>query len=258
MQSRIVETPLGAKIRVYEGGSGEELVFLHGAGGLLPDDPFLEALSGQFKVYAPALPGYDDSTGEGDLRDMLSITLHTFDVIDALGLQRPILVGHSMGGMIAAEMAAIAPGAVDRLGLICPAGLWLDDKPIPDLFALLPFELPKLLFHDAAAGAKLLGAGLDFSDMDALADFMVANARRLGMAGKILFPIPDRGLRERLYRVKARTQIIWGESDKLIDPAYAGVFQSLIAGSELTTVPEAGHMVPLEQPGRVIEVLKAL
>ena len=70
----------------------------------------------------------------GGLRDMLDFTLHSADVVAALGLKDPILVGHSMGGMIAAEMAALAPNDVTRLALIAPAGLWMDDHPIPDMF----------------------------------------------------------------------------------------------------------------------------
>lgn len=256
--SRVVETPRGAKIRVYEGGSGDPLVFLHGAGGLFPEDPFVAKLAERFRVYAPLLPGYEDSTGEENLRDMLGVTLHTADVIEALRLERPTLVGHSMGGMIAAELAAVAPASVEKLVLICPAGLWLDAHPIPDLFGLLPFDLPALLFHDPAAGAPLLTAGLDFTDMKALGDFMVTNAKRLGMAGKILFPIPDRGLSERLYRIKAHTLLLWGASDKLIPPVYGEAFQRAIAGAELRVIPEAGHMLPIEQPDAVLEALAAL
>jgi pimeloyl-ACP methyl ester carboxylesterase len=89
---------------------------------------------------------------------MLAVTLHTFDVIDALELDRPILVGHSMGGMIAAEMAAAAPREVERRGLIAPAGLWLDPHPVPDLFSKLPRELPALLFHDPAFGERVMTA----------------------------------------------------------------------------------------------------
>ena len=100
-----------------------------------------------------------------------------------------------MGGMIAAEMAAIAHGEIGKLCLLAPAGLWLDDHPIVDIFSKLPFELPALLFHDAEIGQKLLTAGGgDMEDPEFLQQFLVMNARRLGMAGKILFPIPDRRL----------------------------------------------------------------
>ena len=181
-------------VRYYEGGSGTPLVFLHGAGGLDMDQPFLDALAQRFHVYAPLVPGYGDSEECPELRDMLDFTLHTWDVVSALGLKDPVLAGFSMGGMIACEMAAIAPNDVSRLALIAPAGLWLDQHPIPDFFAMLPFELPPVLFYDAEAGAKAMTAGVDLSDPSFLQAFLVQNARQLGAAGKILFPIPERGL----------------------------------------------------------------
>ena len=96
-------------VRYIEGGSGQPLVFLHGAGGATTADPFLAKLAAKYHLYAPLIPGYGDSEECHSIRDMLDFTLHTWDVIEALGLKNPILVGHSMGGMIAAEMAAIAP-----------------------------------------------------------------------------------------------------------------------------------------------------
>ena len=259
MESRKVETLGGrAKVRVYEGGSGEPLVFLHAAGGLFEDDPFVRRLAERYHVYAPLVPGYEDSEGEDRLHDMLSFTLHTFDVLDALGLERPILVGHGMGGMIAAEMAAVAPRAVERLCLIAPAGLWIDADPIPDLFATLPFELPSLLFHDPARGAELLTAGADFENLEWLKEFLIANARRLGTAGKILFPIPDRNLADRLYRVRARTVLVWGASDRLIPPVYGTAFRSHLPEARLVEIPDAGHMVPYEKPDAVLDALQTL
>ncbi|WP_439815017.1 alpha/beta fold hydrolase [Zavarzinia sp. CC-PAN008] len=251
-----------ANVEVLQGGSGPELVFLHGAGGVTADDPFLQKLAERYRVYAPILPGYGTSEECESLRDMLDFTLHTWDVVEGLGLMkgsdRPILVGHSMGGMIAAEMAAIAPHDVERLGLICPAGLWLDAHPMPDIFATLPFEFPPLLFHDVEAGTALMTAGVDFADHTFLQNFLVQNARQLGMAGKILFPIPDRGLSSRLYRIKAKTVLVWGDSDRLIPPPYAQAFKKGIAGAQLVSIPEAGHMVILEKTDAVIGALDRL
>jgi len=245
-------------VRYFEGGSGPDLVFLHGAGGLTAEDPFLAALAQSHHVYAPLAPGYGDSEEAPEIRDMLDFTLHTWDVVEALGLKNPILVGHSMGGMIAAEMAAIAPNDVSRLALIAPAGLWDDDHPIPDLFATLPFEMPELLFHDAVAGAAMMTAGRDVEDPGFLQAYLVTNARQLGMAGRILFPIPERGLHQRLYRIKAKTVLIWGDSDKLIPPIYAHAFKKGIAESRLVSIPEAGHMVILEKTAQVAEAVTSL
>jgi pimeloyl-ACP methyl ester carboxylesterase len=245
-------------VRYFEGGKGEPLVFLHGAGGVLAEDPLINKLAEKYHVYAPLLPGYGDSEECGEIRDMLDFTLHTADVIEALGLRNPILVGHSMGGMIAAEMAAIAPNDYSRLALICPAGLWLDDHPIPDLFAMLPYEMPEYLFHDVEAGTKLMTAGVALDDPEWLKGFLVMNARQMGMAGKILFPIPERGLSQRLYRIKAKTVLIWGDSDKLIPPAYAHAFKKAIRGAELVSIAEASHMVTMEKTDQVVAAIAKL
>jgi len=163
-----------------------------------------------------------------------------------------------MGGMIAAEMAATAPNDVSRLVLIAPAGLWMDDHPIPDIFSLLPFEMPKYLFHDPESGAKLMTSGLKIDDPEFLKTYLVRNARQMGMAGKLLFPIPDRGLADRLYRITAKTVIVWGMSDRLIPPVYGRAFAKAIAGARLIETSEAGHMVILERPAAVAEAVASV
>ena len=245
-------------VRYFEAGSGPDLVFLHGAGGVTAEDPFLNALAEKHHVHAPLIPGYGDSEECAEIRDMLDFTLHTADVVAALGLQDPILVGHSMGGMIAAEMAALAPNDVSRLGLICPAGMWDDEHPIADMFSLMPYEMPAYLFHDAEAGAAILTAGRNVTDPGFLQTYLVNNARQLGMAGRLLFPIPERGLSQRMYRIKAKTVVVWGDSDRLIPPFYAHGFKKGIADAELVSIPEAGHMVTVEKTALVVEAIARL
>ena len=257
MEAKTVTTP-HVPVRYIEGGKGEPLVFLHGAGGVTLADPFLAKLAEKFHVYAPLVPGYGDSEECPSLRDMLDFTLHSWDVIEALRLEDPILVGHSMGGMIAAEMAAVAPNDLSRLALIAPAGLWLDDYPIPDMFATMPFEFPALLFHDVEKGTALMTAGVALDDPEWLKGFLVTNARQLGMAGRILFPIPERGLATRLYRIKARTVLVWGDGDKLIAPAYAHAFKKAIPRAELVAIPEAGHLVTIEKPDQAAAAVARL
>jgi len=247
-----------AAVRYLEGGSGEPLVFFHGAAGVAPDDALLNALARERHVFAPYLPGYGETEDCPELRDMLDYTLLGWDLVRAFGLSDPTLVGHSMGGMIAAEMAAVAPNDVSRLVLIAPAGLWLDDHPIPDVFTLMPHEMPAWLFHDARAGAERLTEGLGLEDPAFLKAYLVRNARQMGMAGKLLFPIPERGLIQRLYRITARTIIVWGASDRMIPPVYGSAFQAGIAGARLITVPAAGHMVTLENPGAIVAGLADL
>ena len=255
MKWQVVETKKGTRCRVLEGGSGAPVVFFHGAGGLLRDNPYLDGLAQRYHVYAPEWPGYGDSTGEELLEDMLDFALHGWDLVDALGLSRPHLAGHSMGGMIAAEMACLAPRDLGKLALVAPAGLWMDAQPIPDIFAMLPYQLAEVLFHDPAQGQALLTGGADLSDMEALKEFYIGSQRRLSMAGKILFPIPNRRLSKRLYRLTAPTLVVWGAADRLIVPAYAERWKTMIPGARVVMVESAGHMLPYEQPDALVRAL---
>ena len=259
MKKRTVETRRGCKVELLEGGSGQPLIFMHGAGGLFAENAFLDRLAERFHVFAPWWPGYGGSSGEEKLEDMLDFALHGWDVIDALDIERPHLMGHSMGGMIAAEMAVIAPRDLARLVLVCPAGLWLDAHPIPDVFALMPYELPPLLTYDPAVAMQLLSgtAGLDFTDMEVLKQFLVVNARQLGTAGKILFPIPNRRLSKRLYRLRAPTRILWGKDDRMIPPVYADAWQAALPHAEVVRFERCGHMVPYEKPAEFLAAVKA-
>ncbi len=260
MRSVTTRRGIEAKVRTLGTDANPPLVYLHGAGGLMPTEPVLECLAEHFAVFAPEWPGFGEEMTESRLEDMLDFTLHGWDLIECLGLDRPCLVGHSMGGMIAAEMAAINPTGLSGLALLAAAGLWLDDHPVPDIFAMLPFELAEVLFSDPKAGEQVLTAGLDFGDDDALKQFLVGNARKLGTAGKILFPIPNRRLSKRLYRVSTATVLVWGQQDKLLPPVYAERYQELLTGTvaELHLIDGAAHMLPYEQPEATAAAVCAL
>jgi len=139
--------------------------------------------------------------------------------------------------------------------LVGAAGLWLEAQPIPDIFAMLPHELADVLFVDPARGAALLTGGADLSDIEALKDFYLVTQRRLAMAGKILFPIPNRRLSKRLYRLAAPTLVLWGAADGLIPPAYAAQWKTLIPGARVQTIEGAGHMLPWEQPQAFVDAV---
>jgi pimeloyl-ACP methyl ester carboxylesterase len=256
MERRTVETRKGVEGTVLEGGDGAPLLYLHSAGGLLPQEPLLDKLAERYHVYAPVWPGYGEEQTEETIEDMLDFALHGLDLMDALGLERAHLAGHSMGGMIAAEVAALSPRSVDKLVLIDAAGLWLDEHPVADLFSTTAFDMPALLFADPQRGVAMLTGGVDFSNRDALRDFMVGNARRLGTAGKILFPIPNRRLSKRLYRLQAPTLVLWGREDRLIPPVYAERWKELVPQAAVQVIADAGHMLPYEQPEACAEAIQ--
>jgi len=236
------------------GTTGPDVVFLHGVLGLEPDSPFLQALGTRARVFAPLLPGFGSSADAPTIRTMLDVTLLMIDAVEALPVSDPIIVGHCMGGMIAAEMAALAPNEVRRLALVAPLGLWLDDHQILDVFAMTPHEIADAWYTDG----DVRGGLPDLDDPHHLESVLIRNARQLGMAGKLLFPIPDRGLGSRLTRAKANTVLIWGAEDRYVPPVYAAAFAGLLQTSTTVIVPNTGHMVIDEHPQVVVDAIAAL
>lgn len=257
-RSRLLELGDGRPtIEVLEAGDGPALLFLHGAGGVPAWVGALPLLAERFRVVAPLLPGFGQSTGLEFLDDQLDLVLHQFDVQDALGLARPYVVGESMGGWIAAEMAAVRPRDVGRLALLAPIGLWRDEHPVADLFGMTTAEMVPLLFHDqdSPAAQQMLAVGGLLSDKDdrseAQIETLIGMARGMRTAAKFLFPLPETGLERRLWRIHAPTLIVWGAEDRFVPPSYGELFRERIRGAKLTTVPSASHLLALEQPQAV-------
>ena len=233
---------------VESAGDGPPLLYLHGAVGQKGWAPFLERLSRQFTVYAPYIPGYGEASGLEHLADLTDLTLYHLELLDALGVGRAHVVGHFLGGMIAAEMAAFSPPSVGRLALASPAGVWRDEEPVADLLALNANELSERLTATPGGAASV----------DGLADVLARDRMQdIAAAGKFLWPLPDKGLNRRAYRIKAPTLILWGEQDRINPPSYAADFQRLIAGSRTETIANAGHLLMLEQPDAFADAVAA-
>jgi pimeloyl-ACP methyl ester carboxylesterase len=248
---QVVELQAGKwKTRVLSAGQGEPVVFLHGPGGL-QWDPALDALSERYRVIAPEHVGSGASQGVEHLEDLLDLVLYYAELFDALGLPSVSLIGHSFGGMVAAEIAAVNPERVRKLALIAPIGLWLDDHPVPDISAIPPEQLPGMVLADPggpAAGALLIP---DPTDPEALFEAATTMASIL----QFIWPLPDKGLRRRLYRVKADTLIVWGAQDRLVDPAYADEFAAAVTGARLHLIDGAGHLPQIERTDQLVSVL---
>jgi pimeloyl-ACP methyl ester carboxylesterase len=253
-----VETVWDGRLRTHVkvAGTGPPLVFFHGAFGLVWD-PFLDTLAETHTVHAPEHPG--TTPGDPDaiqpLDDLWDLVLYYDELLDRLGLDAPALVGHSFGGMVAAEVAATLPRRVSHLVLISPIGLWRDDAPIPNWMAMAPDALAKAVFHDPEGPLAKLAFALP-EDPDAQIDAMVQRTWTLGCTGKFVWPIPDKGLRKRLHRVRVPTLVVWGRHDGLVAPAYADEFGRRIAGSRVEMVDGAAHVPHLEQLGVVAPMVR--
>jgi pimeloyl-ACP methyl ester carboxylesterase len=244
------------RIHVKTAGSGPPVVFFHGAYGLRWD-PFLDALAARHTVHAPEHPG--TTPGEPDaiqqIDDLWDLVLAYDDMLDALGLEAPALVGHSFGGMVAAEMAATHRRRVGRLVLISPIGLWRDDTPVQNWMALPPDVLVKAVCHDPEGPVARAAFAMP-EDPEAQIDAVVQLTWTLGCTGKLVWPLADKGLKKRLHRVQAPTLIVWGRHDGLVPPVYAEEFRRRIVGARVEVVDGAAHLPHLEQLATVAPMVQ--
>ena len=246
-QEEIVELRDGLlKIRVLTAGDGDPVVYLHGAGGLFWD-PFLDGLAATHRVVAPEHPGSGVSQGVEHVHDLWDLVLHYNELLDQLDLERVVLLGHSFGGMVAAEIAATNPERVSRLVLVAPIGLWLDDHPVPDISGIPPEALPGLVLADPDGPLAELLPAPDPDDLEAL----LQASNTLASVLQFIWPLPDKGLHKRLYRLRAPTLLIWGAEDRLVDPSYGRAFADAIPQARLEIVAGAGHLPQLERQEEV-------
>jgi len=241
------------KTDVIEEGKGQPVLFLHGTFGL-DADRFLNRLGDQYRVVAPRHPGYSGSTGSERLLDINDLIYYYLDFLDAEGLRDLPIVGHSLGAMFAAELAAVQPERFSKLVLMDSFGLWNPEYPVADFFAMMPRELGATLYHDPESPTAQ-AASKPPEENEAFIAYMLERAKSLATAAKYLWPIPNRGLNKRLHRISAPTLLIWGESDKLVPPRYGQDFQAGIKGARLELIKDAGHLPQVEQPDQLAETV---
>jgi pimeloyl-ACP methyl ester carboxylesterase len=226
-------------------GEGNPVVFFHGPFGQ-EWSGFLDDLAASHTVYAPAHAGSVDFRDLERIDNLWELLLYYDDIFAALGLKTFDLVGHSFGGMVAAEYAATYPDRVRKLVLIDAMGLWNERHPVADHLLATPKTQAQLRFHnlDNPAVSKILQAASNQSEEVAAA---TVRYLALGSTSHFIHPIPERGLRRRLRRIAAPTLIVWGAEDRLTPRAYAEEFASAISNARLEIVPNAGHTPYVEQ-----------
>ena len=236
-----------------QGGTGEPLLFLHGSGSL-HKGAYLDELAQRFALYAPWHPGFGPSDGSEHIEDIIDLALYYHDLMDELGIESAHVVGHSLGGMLAAELAALCPHRVKKLVLVNPVGFWRDDDPVLDFFSLPPERLIPYIWHDPESETVREAFSVP-EDPEARAEMTMARMQALATASKFLWPIPDKGLKRRIHRVQAPTLVIWGESDRLVPPSYAEDFRSRLRDARVVILPECGHMTMFEKRAEFVALV---
>jgi pimeloyl-ACP methyl ester carboxylesterase len=257
-----VDTAVG-KVQVWRAGVGAPIVYLHSAMGEGPGLAFLEELAASNDVVAPVFPGFAESEGIGEIDDMEDAVFHTLDLLDQLGLASTVLVGLSLGGWMAAEVATRYPERASRLVLVNPAGLYLPDAPVTDIFGKPPAELAEVMFADQSHPvAQMMHALAErYDDPSSMADIplelLVPMIKSMAATAKLGWDpyLHNPKLPRRLHRITSPTLIVHGTGDRLFARAHAEAYAAAIPDTRIADV-EGGHMLPLEQPSELARVVR--
>jgi pimeloyl-ACP methyl ester carboxylesterase len=233
-------------VRVWRGGSGRPLVFLHGAGGHKGWSPFFEKLAAKYAVSAPEHPGFGRSDDPKRIRNVPDLAMYYLDFLDALKLERVHLVGHSLGGWTAAEVAVRNCTRLASLTLIAPAGIRVKGVPPGDNFIWSPAEGAQNSFYDQSFAEAELKATLSEDEQD---DQLQNQLSAVKFGWEPRWFNPD--LEKWLHRISVPTHVIWGDDDKILPAAYAKLWGERVAGAQITMIDNTGHRPQVEKPDQV-------
>jgi pimeloyl-ACP methyl ester carboxylesterase len=246
----------GFPCRVWSKGQGAKLGFLAGFGGLPRWLPFLDELARTRTVIVPSLPGYPGGAGHTVLDTHLDWVLAVRQIIDQAGLAGADLLGASVGGAFAAEMAAIFPRHVRKLVLIAPFGLFDEAEPAADPWAQRKDHVAALMCADPARWDALVAPPEGANSVE----WPIEMTRAAEAAARAFWPLGNTRLEKRLPLIEAPTLVLWGEADRVLPPSYAQKFARRIGrrgngAARIQTIAGAGHLAYLDQPQAVAEAV---
>jgi pimeloyl-ACP methyl ester carboxylesterase len=239
--TRIVKVRPDLSIPVTEAGTGRPVLLLHGGGGPATVQNIAAHLSGTMRVITPTHPGWDGTERPGWLTSVGDLAQAYLQLLDAEGLCDVVVIGSSVGGWIAADMAVRDAGhLVSGLILIDSAGVLVESQPIRDFFALDARGVAEYSYHDPDRF---------YVDPATIpADQMARRAANLATLRVLAGDMYDPELLGQAGQVKIPVLVVWGDSDRLFTPEYGRAFARAFPQAQFTLIAEAGHLPHLEQP----------
>ncbi len=240
----------GLTVRVDERGSGRPILILHGGAGPQSVAGLAAALSRRAHVLMPIHPGFDGEPRPEWFASFENLALTYLELLERLDLQNVLVIGSSVGGWIASEMATHNATRLSGLVLLDAVGIQVDGHPVADASKLTPDELLATSFHNPAA-FRVDPATMSPEQIKARA----GNIKTLYVYDQGL-NMADPKLKGRLGRVGTPTLVLWGESDGIVDAEYGRAYAQAFPNARFELISEAGHLPQLEQPERVLELVR--
>ncbi len=251
-------------VEVHQGGAGgpAPVVYLHSANGEGAGLAFLERLAASRRVVAPVFPGFGASEGIEKIEDIEDAAFHVLDVMDRLELESADLVGMSLGGWMAAEVAVRWPERVRRMVLVNPVGLYVAGSPITEIFGRHLDELAGELFADpdfplAQLMRAMAEAGRDPAAIpfDLVRPYIQAEAATAKIGWNPYLHNPK--LAGRLGRITAPTLVVHAVKDGIVPRSHAEAYSEGISRARLVDVEDAAHLAVMERPDELSELVAA-
>jgi pimeloyl-ACP methyl ester carboxylesterase len=236
-------------LHVDEHGEGLPILLLHGGAGPASMSRFagLLAEAQSARVLAPIHPGFAGTERPDGLREIAGLARLYATFLDDLALADVTVIGNSIGGWIAAELALLGPPSVTRLVLIDAVGLDVPGHPVTNLTGMAVPEIMQLSFHDPSPFLRD-PATLSGDERATLA----ANQAALAVYAP---KMADPSLASRLNELRLPTLVLWGAEDGIVDAEYGRAYAAAIDGAQFELLPDTGHMPQLESPDRVLRSL---
>ena len=240
----------GCRTHLRRGGKGRPLLFLHGASGAPVILPFMEKLAARFDVLVPEHPGYGLSDEPEWLENIHDVAYFYLDFLNKLKLKDVTVVGSSMGGWIAMEMAVRDTSRIASLVLVSPAGIRAPGVEPADIFLMPPEEVIRNLFFDQKLAEARLAEPMTPEALDMALKNRHTTAR-LAWEPRLHDPF----LPKWLHRIDVPVKLIWGEHDRILPSAFTKEFSRLMPKAEIHIVKGAGHLPQAEKPDEFCDLV---
>jgi len=242
----------GCRTTLRRGGAGRPLLYLHGAGGASVIPPFLQALAEEYTVWIPEHPGFGGSDEPEWLDSIHDMAFHYLDFLEHHDLRDTLVLGASIGGWTALEIAIRNTDRIRAMSLVGPSGIHVPGLRKGDLFLWTAEERARNLFVDQSFADRMLQV-VPTADQIEIATKNSYTTARLAWEPRLFDP----NLHKWLHRIKVPVQFIWGDQDKVLPVGYAAAYKGLMPHARVDIITQAGHLPQVEKADEFLRAFRA-